>query len=179
MQDFYPTPGTVSTVMYYTGINPLTGKSVYVTTDYREKQLQRALLQFSKPENARLVREALKLAGREDLIGTSPDCLVRPEYRRGEREYAPAVNKSRKAPAVGRSSVTERERRRQKPGATTPTKQKNVRTAQKTSAKSPSGKTPTKNTQRTYAKATKPMPQKPRTATPKHSATPTPKRGKR
>ena len=112
VQDFYPTPGTVSTVMYYTGINPLTGKSVYVTTDYREKQLQRALLQFSKPENARLVREALKLAGREDLIGTSPDCLVRPEYRRGEREYAPAVNKSRKAPAVGRSSVTERERRR-------------------------------------------------------------------
>ncbi len=83
VQDFYPTPGTISTVMYYTGIHPMTGKSVYVTTDYHEKQLQRALLQFSKPENAGLVREALRLAGREDLIGTAPGCLVRPE-RGGE-----------------------------------------------------------------------------------------------
>ena len=78
VQDFYPTPGTVSTVMYYTGINPLSGKEVYVCRDYREKQLQRALLQFSKPENANLVREALTLAGREDLIGMGPECLVRP-----------------------------------------------------------------------------------------------------
>ncbi len=80
VQDFYPTPGTISTVMYYTGIHPLTGKSVYVTTDYHEKQLQRALLQYSRPENANLVREALKLAGREDLIGVSPDCLVKPAF---------------------------------------------------------------------------------------------------
>jgi hypothetical protein len=64
--------------MYYTGIDPLSGKNVYCTTDYREKQLQRALLQYNKPENADLVREALKKAGREDLIGLSPDCLVRP-----------------------------------------------------------------------------------------------------
>jgi hypothetical protein len=77
VQDFYPTPGTISTVMYYTGIHPMTGKEVYVATDYREKQLQRALLQFTKPENANLVRDALKLAGREDLIGSSPECLVR------------------------------------------------------------------------------------------------------
>ncbi len=83
VQDFYPTPGTISTCMYYTGIHPMTGKNVYVTTDYHEKQLQRALLQFSRPENAPLVREALKLAGREDLIGTAPGCLVRPE-RGGE-----------------------------------------------------------------------------------------------
>ena len=80
VQDFYPTPGTISTVMYYTGIHPMTGKSVYVTTDYREKQLQRALLQFSRPENANMVREALKIAGREDLIGTSPECLVKPAF---------------------------------------------------------------------------------------------------
>ncbi len=80
VQDFYPTPGTISTVMYYTGIHPMTGKNVYVTTDYREKQLQRALLQFSKPENANLVREALKKAGREDLIGSGPECLVRPAF---------------------------------------------------------------------------------------------------
>ena len=81
VQDFYPTPGTISTVMYYTGIHPMTGKRVSVTTDYREKQLQRALLQFSRPENANLVREALKIAGREDLIGNGPECLVRPAFR--------------------------------------------------------------------------------------------------
>ena len=81
VQDFYPTPGTISTVMYYTGIHPLTMKSVPVTTDYREKQMQRALLQFKKPENAALVREALRLAGREDLIGYSPECLIRPAFR--------------------------------------------------------------------------------------------------
>ena len=81
VQDFYPTPGTISTVMYDTGIHPMTGKRVSVTTDYREKQLQRALLQYSRPENANLVREALKLAGREDLIGTSPECLVRPAFK--------------------------------------------------------------------------------------------------
>ncbi len=79
VQDFYPTPGTASTVMYYTGIHPLTGKSVYVATDYHEKQLQRALLQYNRPQNAPLVREALRLVGRTDLIGKSPDCLVRPE----------------------------------------------------------------------------------------------------
>jgi hypothetical protein len=69
--------------MYYTGIDPMTGRKVYVTTDYREKQLQRALLQYSKPENANLVREALRMCGREDLIGNSPDCLVRPDYMQG------------------------------------------------------------------------------------------------
>ncbi len=80
VQDFYPTPGTISTVMYYTGIHPMTGKEVYVSTDYREKQLQRALLQYSKPENANLVREALKRANREDLIGFSAECLVKPSF---------------------------------------------------------------------------------------------------
>lgn len=90
VQDFYPTPGTISTVMYYTGIHPMTGKGVYVTTDYREKQLQRALLQYSKPENANLVREALKLAGREDLIGNGPECLVRAAFgQTGRSEYKP------------------------------------------------------------------------------------------
>ena len=78
VQDYYPTPGTASTVMYYTGIDPLTMKRVHVTTDYHEKQLQRALLQFNRPQNAPLVREALQKAGREDLIGFGPQCLVRP-----------------------------------------------------------------------------------------------------
>ncbi len=76
VQDFYPTPGTVSTVMYYTGIDPLTGKNVYCTDDYREKQLQRALLQYNRPENADLVREALLRCGRTELIGKGRDCLV-------------------------------------------------------------------------------------------------------
>ena len=83
VQDYYPTPGTASTVMYYTGINPLDMKPVYVATDYHEKQLQRALLQFNRPQNAKLVREALIKAGREDLIGYGPECLVRPEREFG------------------------------------------------------------------------------------------------
>ena len=79
VQDYYPTPGTASTVMFYTGIDPLTMKSVYVATDYHEKQLQRALLQYNRPQNAPLVREALIKLGREDLIGYGAECLVRPE----------------------------------------------------------------------------------------------------
>lgn len=73
VQDYYPTPGTASTVMFYTGINPLNMKPVYVATDYHEKQLQRALLQFNRPQNAPLVREALRRAGRTDLIGFGGD----------------------------------------------------------------------------------------------------------
>ena len=83
VQDFYPTPGTASTVMYYTGINPLDGKKVYVATDYEEKQLQRALLQFNRPQNREMVIKALKKAGREDLIGYDKDCLVRPSRADG------------------------------------------------------------------------------------------------
>lgn len=83
VQDFYPTPGTASTVMFATGIDPFTGKSVYVATDPHEKKWQRALLQSGKPENAALVREALTAAGRTDLIGNGPDCLVRPTTPKG------------------------------------------------------------------------------------------------
>ncbi len=84
VQDFYPTPGTASTVMFYTGIDPFTMKKVYVATDYHEKQLQRALLQFNKPVNAPLVREALQKCGRADLIGNGKDCLVRPGGERAQ-----------------------------------------------------------------------------------------------
>ncbi len=82
VQDFYPTPGTASTCMFYTEIDPESGKSVYVARDYEEKQMQRALLQFARPANAPLVRKALKKAGREDLIGFGKDCLVRPEVQK-------------------------------------------------------------------------------------------------
>ncbi len=76
VQDFYPTPGTRSTVMYRTGRDPLTGEAVYVARGERERALQRALLQYRKPENRKLVREALELLGRRDLIGRGPKCLV-------------------------------------------------------------------------------------------------------
>ena len=79
VQDFYPTPGTASTVMFYTGINPMDMQKVYVASDYHEKQMQRALLQWGRPANAALVREALRACGRTELIGYGPDCLVKPE----------------------------------------------------------------------------------------------------
>lgn len=86
VQDFYPTPGTASTVMYYTGINPLDGKKVYTETDYNARKMQRALLQWSRPENAPLIREALRICGREDLIGNNKDCLVSSEQ--GQASYS-------------------------------------------------------------------------------------------
>ena len=92
VQDFYPTPGTASTCMFYTGLDPWTMQPVYVPTDPYEKKLQRTLLQYWKPENRRLVIEALVRAGREDLIGHGPDCLVQPD-----REYL----LSRRAAAQG------------------------------------------------------------------------------
>lgn len=76
VQDFYPTPGSLSTTMYYTGINPLTEEKVYVPKDQKEKSMQRALLQFSLPDNYDLVKEALIKAHREDLIGNGPECLI-------------------------------------------------------------------------------------------------------
>ncbi len=79
VQDFYPTPGTISTCMYYTGLDPMTMKKVYVAKSPKEKAMQRAMLQFKNPENFGIVREALIKIGREDLIGKSPRCLVPPE----------------------------------------------------------------------------------------------------
>ncbi len=101
VQDFYPTPGTVSTVMYYTGIDPLTEKEVYVCRDYREKQMQRALLQYKKPENYELVKEALRLAGREDLIGFSPECLLRPRGADAAKKQAAPKKPAKKREAKG------------------------------------------------------------------------------
>lgn len=83
VQDFYPTPGTLSTAMFYTGLDPRTMKKVYVAKTAEEKAMQRALLQFTRPENYALVRKALIKAGREDLIGSGKDCLIREKYERG------------------------------------------------------------------------------------------------
>ncbi len=79
VQDFYPTPGTLSTAMYHTGLDPRTMKPVYVPKTPLEKAMQRALLQWGKKENRALVIRALHEAGREDLIGFSKDCLIRPQ----------------------------------------------------------------------------------------------------
>ncbi len=76
VQDFYPTPGTASTAMFYTGINPYTNKEVYVPRSMEEKAMQRALIQYKDPKNKTLVIKALKQAGREDLIGSKKGCLV-------------------------------------------------------------------------------------------------------
>lgn len=78
VQDFIPTPGTLSTCMYYSGINPLTGEPVYTAKRPEEKHMQRALMQYWIPRNQEIVRKALHLAHREDLIGFGPACLVRP-----------------------------------------------------------------------------------------------------
>ena len=77
VQDFYPTPSTLSTVMYYTGLDPRTMDKVYVPTDPHEKAMQRALIQYRNPKNYYLVHEALIKAHREDLIGSGPKCLIR------------------------------------------------------------------------------------------------------
>ena len=79
VQDFYPTPGTMSTCMYYTEIDPRTGKKVYVPKNPHEKAMQRALMQYRVPANYDLVKEALIKIGREDLIGFTPHCLIRPQ----------------------------------------------------------------------------------------------------
>ena len=78
VQDFYPTPSTISTCMYYTGLDPRTMEEVYVPTNPHEKAMQRALIQYRNPKNYDLVREALYRAGRTDLIGYDRKCLIRP-----------------------------------------------------------------------------------------------------
>ncbi len=105
VQDYYPTPGTASTVMFYTGINPLDMKPVYVATDYHEKQLQRALLQYNRPQNAPLVREALVKLHREDLIGYGTECLVRPAQTRASQ---PPKQPTGKKPTQGKNKKTQR-----------------------------------------------------------------------
>jgi radical SAM superfamily enzyme YgiQ (UPF0313 family) len=88
VQDFYPTPGTLSTCMFYTGLDPRTSsdparmEKIYVPRTGREKAMQRVLLQYRNPANYKLVYEALVQAGRQDLIGFGPKCLIRPRGNR-------------------------------------------------------------------------------------------------
>ena len=107
VQDFIPTPGTLSTCMWYTGLNPLTGEPVYTAKTYEEKQMQRALMQYWLPKNQAIVRKALHLAHREDLIGFGKQCLVRP----GNAEPADRAKESCTAPRRKRESDGKRSRR--------------------------------------------------------------------
>ncbi len=95
VQDFYPTPSTMSTVMYYTGIDPQTMKPVYVCKNPHEKAMQRALIQYRNPRNYNLVLEALKAAGREDLIGFSRKCLIKPRKNSSSGSSRKRNNKQR------------------------------------------------------------------------------------
>ena len=81
VQDFYPTPSTISTCMYYTGVNPLTMEKVYTPVTFHEKAMQRALIQYKKPENYELVKEALIKGNRRDLIGFDKKCLIAPRKK--------------------------------------------------------------------------------------------------
>ena len=114
VQDFIPTPGTLSTCMWYTGLNPLTGEPVYTAKTYEEKQMQRALMQYWLPKNQAIVRKALHLAHREDLIGFGKQCLVRPgnaEPREKRRHRAERAKESCTAPRGKRESDGKRSRR--------------------------------------------------------------------
>lgn len=107
VQDFYPTPSTISTCMYYTGYDPRTMEKVYVPVNPHEKAMQRALIQYRNPKNYELVHEALISAGRADLIGFGPKCLIRP--RKGtadtKKSYAPKGNRMSKQTSVQTANV--------------------------------------------------------------------------
>ena len=109
VQDFYPTPGTLSTCMFYTGLDPRTMERVFVARSPEEKAMQRALMQFRAPQNQALVRKALRLAGREDLIGYDRECLVRPGPENGRSPARPS-----KKTAAAPSRERERSKRSSK-----------------------------------------------------------------
>ena len=95
VQDFYPTPSTISTCMYYTGIDPRTGEAVYVPKDPHEKEMQRALIQYRDPKNYDLIKEALHKCGRTDLIGFDSKCLIKPRKMSKEKSEEKNSNRNR------------------------------------------------------------------------------------
>lgn len=102
VQDFYPTPSTISTCMYYTGLDPRSMKPVYVPKDPHEKEMQRALIQYRNPKNRALVLEALKKAGREELIGYGTKCLICPEAGRTHTKKQTGTDRKKKTATQGR-----------------------------------------------------------------------------
>ena len=108
VQDFYPTPSTISTCMYYTGVDPRTMEPVYVPKNPHEKAMQRALIQYRNPANYDLVKEALEKTHRTDLIGYGPKCLIRPEkFKTGVREQGSSKGEKGRTPngKTGRKTI--------------------------------------------------------------------------
>ncbi len=108
VQDFYPTPSTMSTVMYATGVDPRTMQPVYVPKSPHEKALQRALIQYRDPKNRDLVLEALRKAGRMDLVGYGPKCLVRPKKAKDAKGAAPRASQQKGGKPAKRSGSSNR-----------------------------------------------------------------------
>lgn len=111
VQDFIPTPGTLSTCMWYTGIDPLTGEKVYTAKTYEEKLMQRSLMQYWLPKNQEIVRKALHIAAREDLIGFGTKCLVRPKKMPHEALNKSMNNRPKQKQNVKRISGKKREKK--------------------------------------------------------------------
>ena len=105
VQDFYPTPSTISTCMYYTGLDPRTMKRVYVPKNPHEKAMQRALIQYRNPANYDLVKEALQKAGRTDLIGFDQKCLIRPRKLSGEKAQKKELEAKKKHSGRKKSEI--------------------------------------------------------------------------
>jgi len=131
VQDFYPTPGTISTCMYHTGLDPETLRPVYVAVTPREKEMQRALLQWKNPAKRRLVLEALREAGREDLIGYGKGCLIRPDRPAAKPGQGPAAGKPGRQAEPAKPPVKRPEKPKRKEGWARPKPKKNARPAEK------------------------------------------------
>ena len=117
VQDFYPTPGTLSTAMFYTELDPRDMKPVYVPRDPKEKALQRALMQYNKPANREKVLEALRRAGRTDLIGWGPNCLIAPRERSAGKQGQSGTKERKQKSGAGQRAEFGNERRAPKHGA--------------------------------------------------------------
>ena len=132
VQDFYPTPGTISTCMFYTGLDPRTMKPVYVPRDLKEKQMQRALIQYRNPENYETVKRALKKAGRGDLIGFGAQCLIPPrkihDYKKAGSSAGSQNSREKKRTLAGsqdrRGSCQSAARKDRKPAKRSPIRTK-------------------------------------------------------
>lgn len=119
VQDFYPTPGTISTCMFYTGINPFTMEKVYVPRLPKEKAMQRALLQFRNPENYEIVKEALISSGREDLIGHGARCLIPPNKYEMKKNTNKKGEKDNGKATKGKRSIRQNKGRAERGGSKT------------------------------------------------------------
>ncbi|MCI5883718.1 MAG: DUF3362 domain-containing protein, partial [Eubacterium sp.] len=114
VQDFYPTPATISTCMYYTGLDPRTMQPIYVPKKRHEKEMQRALIQYRKPENYELVKEALLKMGRGDLIGYDKKCLIPPRPWKSEKKKTTISPHAGKNPKRKNPQTTKFQRKKSK-----------------------------------------------------------------